>query len=389
MASEDHDFEEVNHFYHFNKKYSWADNQTGAVGKFSTKGLENLINEIKDLPHFVISAYLESKTLSEATHKLVNELFGNYGLVVIDADNRNLKNNFSSHIQADIFEQKAFKTVAKQSKSLQKLGFETQVNAREINFFYLEANQRERIILEDNRYKILNTSISFSENELRKEIQNFPEKFSPNVIIRPLYQEHILPNLAYIGGPSELAYWLQFKTFFEESRVDFPILFPRNFGMIVNQSIFSKIQKFQLDYYTLIKGEDAIKEHYFSHFSKINNNIEPNISNIDLQISQIKAIALELDKTLDGFIESQKNDIHKTLDNISKKLKKVREQKEAEGLKQILNTRQKLFPDGNLQERRDNFLTFYLNNPLLIENLLQLFSPFDFKFHVLTEKANV
>ena len=97
------------------------------------------------------------------------------------------------------------------------------MDPREINLFYLKDNQRERIVFEDNLYKVLNTEINWTKEDILNEVEKHPERFSPNVIMRPLYQEVILPNLCYIGGGGELAYWFQLKEFFRESRIPFPI----------------------------------------------------------------------------------------------------------------------------------------------------------------------
>src|SRR5690606_24662388 len=97
------------------------------------------------------------------------------------------------------------------------------------NLFYLgDGNIRERIVCENETYYVLNSSYKFTQEEIMDELNSFPEKFSPNVLLRPLYQETVLPNLAYIGGSGEIAYWLQLKDYFESRKVLFPLLIVRN-----------------------------------------------------------------------------------------------------------------------------------------------------------------
>ena len=99
-----------------------------------------------------------------------------------------------------------------------------QVNPREINLFYIKDGLRERIVENDGVFSVLNSDFRWNKTELLKHLETQPEYFSPNVIMRPLYQEVILPNLCYIGGGGEMIYWLQLKSNFEIQNVTFPIL---------------------------------------------------------------------------------------------------------------------------------------------------------------------
>lgn len=206
MATEDHDFEEINYFNFQGKKVVWDKESSGAVGRLNTEGFEavfkaysnqlgNSINEnfIKNLFQ---KAYLKHTNLTDATKYLVNELFGEYGLVIIDGDDVELKEQFSPIVKDELLKNTSFNFVSNTSEKL-GVNYSIQVNPREINLFYLKENLRERIVFENNNFKINNTNIVFSEEEILKELSRYPERFSPNVIMRPLYQETILPNLCY------------------------------------------------------------------------------------------------------------------------------------------------------------------------------------------------
>src|SRR5690606_7833848 len=221
MATEDHDFEEINHFLFHEKKIVWNKSLSGAVGEFDTQGLEEVFKVLsielgisanaQYLKNLFEKAYLKHQNLADATRFLVNELFSDYGLVIIDGNDKNLKKVFAPFIKEELFNQTSFNKV---SETLNNFPYPAQVNPREINLFYLDKNLRERIIKENDTYLINNTNLKFSETELLDILQSHPEKFSPNVIMRPLYQEVILPNLCYVGGGGELAYWLELKAFF-------------------------------------------------------------------------------------------------------------------------------------------------------------------------------
>jgi bacillithiol biosynthesis cysteine-adding enzyme BshC len=212
MATEDHDLEEINHLYVKNKKVVWNKQGTGAVGRMQVEDMAEVIAEINqllgnsthtnELIALFEAAYQPHLTLTEATRILANILFGGYGLVILDGDDPSLKSLFTPYIQAELQAQFSHSAVST-TTSLMK-GYKIQVNPREINLFYLEKNLRERIVLENDRYKVLNTALEFSAVEMQQLVENQPEKFSPNVLLRPLYQEVILPNLCYIGGGGEL-----------------------------------------------------------------------------------------------------------------------------------------------------------------------------------------
>lgn len=236
MATEDHDFEEINYFNFKGKKFRWNKESSGPVGRLSTKGLDEFFeiyslelgsstnaNVLKNLFN---DAYLKHDNLADATRYLANNLFANYGLVILDADDANLKRAFIPFIKEELEHQTSFKTVQKTIEQLSD--YIIQVNPREINLFYIEDNLRERIIFENDKYYVNNTKISFTKDEILKLLESNPEKFSPNVIMRPLYQEIILPNLCYIGGGGEIAYWLELKSFFDAINITFPILLVRN-----------------------------------------------------------------------------------------------------------------------------------------------------------------
>lgn len=385
MATEDHDFEEISHFSLFGKTHTWETNQKGAVGDFDITGLADFLTTVSSENPFI--AHYKNKTnLAQATACLVNHLFDKEGLVIIDGNDKSLKSVFIEHIKNDIFKHLAFEHISNQSKIIKDLGYEPQVHAREINFFYLMPTIRERIIKEDDVYKVLNTAIQFSEKELNDEIENFPERFSPNVCLRPLYQELILPNLAYIGGPGEIAYWLQLKSFFDASDVILPILIPRNFGVIIQKSVEEKLKKLKIELADLFLDVPALKKLYLANSGETSVDLESYKEKIAKIFEELKKQITTIDGSLAGFVEAQKNESSKQFENIAKKLTKALELKENTQIEQLLKIQSKLFPDGELQERSVNFLNFELNNPNFIQNLIDVFNPLNFKFQILVEE---
>lgn len=385
MASEDHDFEEINHFTLFGKVHTWKTEQKGAVGRFSPKSIARILEEMPEKPELFEKAYLKHDTLADATRYFVNELFGEYGLVVVDGDNKRLKSAFAGIIKEDILHQTSNPLVEKTSGLLSEMGYKTPVHPREINFFYLKEGLRERIIKEGDLFKIHNTGITFSATEIVREVEEHPERFSPNVVLRPVYQEKILPNLAYIGGPAEVAYWLQFKAVFDHFQIPFPIVMPRNFALIINKTVARKFHKLGISLSDIFMDRQALKNKFIAAHAENGITLEKEKEAIAAVFDGMKKKAGKIDKSLTGFIGSEESKSLKSVDNIARRLKKSEEQKHQTALQQLENMKEKLFPGGRLQERTENFLNFYINEPGLISFLVDRLDPFDYRFNVIFE----
>jgi bacillithiol biosynthesis cysteine-adding enzyme BshC len=384
MASEDHDFAEVNHFQLFNKKFTWNFPEAkGAVGKLNPSSLNSICEAIMELPNFFKYAYCYSSSLAEATRKIVHHLFGNEGLLIVDGDDVLLKKTIIPIIKDDLLNHSAKHLVEKSDAMLSSRGYDTQIYVRDINFFYLDSFVRERIEKEGDEYQVINTSLRFSEEDVLNLIEAKPEKFSPNVALRPIYQEMILPNLAYIGGPAEVTYWLQLKSVFDHYKVLFPIVMPRNFAMILNQANMSKLNKLNIHSKDLFLSEKSLKELFLLKNAQHIVNVDSAYQKLEELTSHIAQIANSVDKSLDGFVKAEMKQTSKIIENIEKRIKKAEEAKHEIAFKQLFALKEKLFPNGSPQERHDNYLQFALNDEQFIEKLLQNFSPLVFQYNIL------
>lgn len=385
MASEDHDFDEIDHFFSEGKRYQWKTDQKGAVGRFDTSDISELIDSIPGLPDFFKDAYLKNKTLAEAGREYVNYLFGEYGCVVVDADNAQLKKSFASVIKDDVINHSAKALVEEATIAIESLGYKTQVHARDINFFYLKDDVRERLEKSGAKYEVLETDYRFTYEQLLEEIENHTERFSPNVILRPLYQEWILPNLAYVGGPSEVAYWFQLKKVFDHYKCAFPILMPRNFGVIVNGPLQRKAAKTNLDWVEFFKEQSELERQVALNHSTEEVLMNGKMEELEKLFLEVKKQAAAIDQTLVPHVEAKLAKTINTLEVIEKKFVRAEKKKQADKIRQVEEVLHKLFPGGTLQERKENFLPFFLDNPNLISDLIECFEPLDFQFHILLE----
>ncbi|MEJ7778469.1 MAG: bacillithiol biosynthesis cysteine-adding enzyme BshC [Daejeonella sp.] len=397
MATEDHDFAEINHTYIAGKKITWDRNAEGATGRLDTKNIEQALKEYtatlgiseyaEDLKKIIVSAYIGNGNLTAATRELVNSLFGQYGLVILDADHPKLKQEFSAIIRDDIMHQNSCKHVTATNKKLDEMGIETQVNPREINFFYLKDGLRERIVLEGNGYHILNTEIRFTPEELEKEINQYPERFSPNVIMRPLYQEVILPNIAYVGGAAEIIYWLQLKANFDFYGIDFPVLILRNSALFTPDNLESKLSRLNLEFKDLFKGAEEIKKEWVLNHSNHVLNLSNEWKELGDIFEKIKLRTSKIDPTLSASTEAVKARLQKALKSLESKLIKAEKRNFSDAMSQIDSIKTKLFPRGGLQERTENFGLFYVKNGRqFIEALIKNFKPLDPRFTILEEE---
>lgn len=382
MATEDHDFEEIRYFRLGGKKYVWETDQGGAVGSFDPSSIRSLIKEIPGIPEFFKEAYSQ-KTLAEAVKYYVNHLFGSEGLVVIDADHKDFKKLFTDVIKDDLTQHSAQEKATEQMDILSKEGYETNIFPREINFFYLDQQLRERIEKVGETYKIIDTGLSFSEQEILRLVEEHPEKFSPNVILRPLYQETILPNLAYVGGPAEVVYWLPLKPVFEHFKIPFPMVMPRNFAMVIPHHIQNKIDKTGLTLEELFEDPETLFKKSVKNFTAKEIELNGQITKFEELFKDIQQKALAIDPTLGPHVEAQKEKTKKRLEIMEKKFIRAEKRNQSDKLRQVESVLEFLFPNQSLQERADNFLNFYLENPDFIKNLMECFEPFDYRFHIL------
>ncbi len=384
MASEDHDFDEIKSVSIFGKDYNWESLQKGAVGRFKIDDsfkalLEELPEELKSITEF----YLQSENLAEATRKLVNALFQNYGLVILDADNKALKAEFKPQLKQEVVVRSTNDLVEQESSKLEVLGYKTQIFPRTINLFYLDESGRNRIVFsEEGTYEVLSTNLKFTEEEILAEIDNNPDKFSPNVVLRPIYQQVILPNIAYCGGPAEIAYWLQLKTAFDFHKAVFPILVPRAYGLIMPANLKKKLDKLGLETEELFRKEQVFERVFKESKSGIDFSFSDEKRLLNEILESYKGKASGIGNAAVAKVVRSFKEMGKSFHSIEREIKKSHETAIEEELGRALNIKQKLFPNDGLQERSENIFSFLINDPEIINKLHEEIKPFEVKFNV-------
>ena len=389
MGSEDHDTAELNNTYVNGKHIEWSTAGSGAIGRLKLAGLQAVVDELKilsfnpDIIQLLETAASKFETFGQLTQHLVHEVFKEQGLVVLDQDDKRLKQNFAEIIKEEIT---GFTANSVLKAPLDKLesSYKLQARPRDINFFYLGQGYRERIIFNSltQKYEVKDKAIFFTEEEISAEIDAHPERFSPNVIYRPLYQEYTLPNLAFIGGAGELSYWLELEALFDHYQVNYPMLVLRTSMAIVNPGFQKKLEKLQLHIEDLFGDIEQLVVRY------VKDNLQGDIqlTNEKQQLEAIfNSVALKAeaaDVTLKQNAASEKQKALASLENMEGKMLKAEKRKQETAINQIRAAHSTLFPEGQLQERSENFIPYY--DATFIAEIVKLANPFDkaFKFLV-------
>ena len=394
LASEDHDFDEIAQVNISGKLLKWEKKTLNQpVGKINSNNIEKVIKDYKNqiidskysskLIKLIDDNYTSFTSLSKATRSFINQLFSEYGVIVIDADSKNFKETFVENMKNEVLNGLCNKTVSKQIQDIKKSfkNYKPQVNPSDINFFKIGHTGRVRIRKQDKGFKI---DKNISKEQLINEINKNPEKFSPNVIMRPLYQETILPNVCFIGGSSEIRYWIQLKSYFEKSKVIFPILTIRNSAFIVNSRVSKNIEKSGLKMQNFFVSKEKLLKDKTSQLSETNLNFDNLRKTLSDQFEYFKKISRETDKSFIGAISAQEKKQLNGIDNLEKKFyksQKIKYQKELKKVEEIYNY---LNPDNIPQERVINFGNLYSEfGDNLFKILIKRFKPFENKILVL------
>lgn len=396
IGGEDHDFEEINHLHLFGKTITWENEEGGATGMMQTSTLQSVLEEVRGvlgnsenavkIIAILESCFTQHSTYGKAMFAFTNELFKEYGLVVISPNHGKLKEVFAPIIKDELQNKASKPLVEAEISKKEAAGFSGQAHVRDINLFYLMPNLRERIVFENDIYKVLNTDYEFTAEAMMAEVDNHPERFSPNVILRPVYQEAILPNLAYIGGGGELSYWSERQPQFEHFNVPFPMLIRRNSVLWVDKSNAKKLTKLDLTIDDLFGDVEELIKTY------VKENTEEELSLKDAKVAinqafeEILAKATAVDSTLEKTVLGEKTKQINAINSLESRLLKAEKRKYDVAINQIRTLKDKLFAGNGLQERYDNFLPFYLKyGDVFIQTLKDNLEPLNKDFAIIFE----
>lgn len=365
VGSEDNDLDEIGELNVGGERWQWQTQQRGACGRMRTTEMEPLLKAVqavlneqvpgeKALKQLFARAYNGEHTLAEATRRVLNDLFGHLGLLVLDADEARLKRQFVPVMKDELLQQMSFPMVNQSIAELSK-HYKTQASPRELNLFYLYDQLRERIEKQDQGWKVVHTDLVFSEEELLAELEAHPERFSPNVILRPLYQESILPNVLFVGGGGEMAYWMQLKRLFDHRGIAFPLLQLRQSFLWIAPRTGQVMKKNGISLQDVFLSPDEYLKLHIQEDSRLLEleTLEGELAEV---LSRISELSVDISPNLHRSTEAHHTHLRKVQQRVRQKFMSHLRRKETDRLNAFLSVKQHLFPEGTLQERHENLV---------------------------------
>lgn len=395
MATEDHDRAEIDHAWLGTHKVQWPGEAHGPVGRMILDGIGPVLDEVAahlgpgaDAGHInalLRDSYQPGRTLAEATRHFVNALFGRFGLVILDGDEPALKRLFAPIMQEELVNQIASRTVSYANAKLEG-HYTTQAHARDINLFHLREGHRSRITLDGARFQVLDGGPSWSLDEAMVQLHLRPQDFSPNVLLRPVYQEVVLPNIAYIGGGGELAYWMQLRWLFQGVQVPMPAVLLRTSAAFLSAKHMRQWHELGLATEDLFAPLEPTKARIAIAKASFSTEVEVERERLNALYDVLLERASKADPTLKGAVEARRTRAMKDLDRLGQGFVRAAKREQETALQRMERAHEDLFPNGGLQERRDNILPMLAAKGIgLLDELLEQLDPLDPHFSLLVE----
>ena len=381
LEGDDHDFEEVTELNLINQKnelqkFIYNDNKPedfnrGNIGRLAfNEGIENFIQEVKselretefskNVFELFEDSYKLGNTFKKAFSNLIFNLFDEEGLIIFDPQQNEIKNLLKPIFKKELsnFEVHA-NEVVKISADLEEV-YHSQVKVKPINLFYSDNNGRYSIEPEDDLFRLKGKRQKFTLIELLDEIENYPDKFSANVLLRPITQDYLLPTGFYVAGPSEISYFAQVMPLYNKFGISEPVIYPRSSVTILEKNIKGVLEKYELNIEDIFVEEKLLNNRVLNQVADI--RIDDLLNEYEHQIAKamdnIKEKLFGIDPTLKDLSDKTYQKIKQGLDTLKSKAENAQERKHDVALRQIKKASISLYPNNNLQERELNWLYF-------------------------------
>lgn len=394
-GGEDHDFDEIATIHLWNKDYTWQNNESGAVGRMSLDSLAPLMEELLErfgqgdhaeaLRTIIKEGMTHARSYGEFFIRLINALFMEHGLVIVNMDDARFKEIFFPVVQKELLEGIGRSCVVADQERLESRGIASQAHARSVNLFVHDGDRHRVIDNEDGTLTV--NSNTYTREELLTYLEKLPGAASPNVVLRPVYQELILPNLAYVGGGGEIAYWIERVSLFKELGIPFPVLVRRDSVLIIDKRSYQFLNEQRIGLEKLFDREERIINDFVKDESAVPISLADLNQDIEKTFQAIAERAKSVDPTLSRTALSEGAKAMKSIEYLENKLLKAEKKKKEITLNKITKIKHKLFPEYGLQERYDNFIPHYLRyGASWIDELIGVLDPLNKHFKILIEK---
>lgn len=362
MASEDHDFEEVSGLWGGEEWMRWSPSERvgGPVGRLSTEGLLPLLKDWMeglgraDGWESLLNESGTADTLAQAMRHWIHVLFPDQGVIVLDGDEPRLKALFSPVMRKELEEAFVHRSVSKTNHTLSSMGFSPQVHVRECNLFHMDGRGRHRVVAKEGSWGALGGAEWASQKALLDALDADPQAFSPNALLRPVYQNFLLPDVAMVGGMAEVAYWLQLVGVYDQLGMTQPALVPRDGAWVLPQRWSRLLEKADLNVSDLGRPLAEWES------QAIQASGPPDVSawrqTVDASADQSREVFSRLDASLEASVEAARARIHGILDKLEQQGRKATKRKEAETMTRLARIHGWVQPNGTQQERITSFI---------------------------------
>ncbi|WP_331446257.1 bacillithiol biosynthesis cysteine-adding enzyme BshC [Natranaerobius thermophilus] len=380
ICSDDHDFQEVNWLKTVDHKgeqllYEIHDDKEGfSIGDRDIKHksqdlLDKLAQQLQDSPYYdkwmtLFSKTLEqSKTLADWTAAIILELFGNEGVLVIDP----MKPVFRQ-LSKPIFSKALdlgeglHNSIDSQTEKLNNRGYSGQVDLRvnHSGLFYYYQGIRSPLTVEGDQFLLANLGIEKSKEDLVRELESDPAKFSPNVTLRPVLQDFLLPSLAYVAGPGEISYFAQLKQIYEQFEIGMPVIYPRESYLLLESDVKSILEKYQIGPENIFYDWPTTRKRVFRELAPINTEKVLNDTCRTIKEEHEKFIQelSRLDEKIYDFEEKNFHLIYRQLYYLKEKGDQYFRRQQLQAQRDLDYSKIKIYPLDKLQEREYNIGEF-------------------------------
>ncbi len=407
MESDDHDFNEVNSINILNdsnnlvsisyKEIIEEDELKESVGTIvfdeSINGVfEKLNAELRNtefkaaLIDKLKNIYKVGRTFKESFRELLFELFDKYGLIIFDPQHDKVKSLLKPIFINEIknFREHTQKLVS--VSAVLEEQYHAQVKIKPVNLFYKLENGRYAIEPFDNVFKLKRKRKQFTEEEILSEAENYPERFSPNVLLRPITQDYLFNTAFYIAGPSEVSYFAQVNPLYNYFNLVPPIIYPRSSATLLENHLTAFTEKYDIEIKDIFLGQEHLKEKILSNLSEINlkNVFDDKNKKLELIFDELKQELFGIDKTLSDSVNKYRDRILQLLNDLNNKAKKHQDNKFETVIRQLNKLSNLVYPNQNLQERELNFVYFFNKfGPELLDKIYDELSIQEFEHQII------
>ena len=395
MATEDHDFEEINKIQWNETQYIWNEETNDMVGNLTSSKLLSILEDMKvdmcktkygqELFDLYQHAYSKNLNYANATRALLTSLFREYGVLIIDGNDKDLKKIMVSDFQQEIKNGFVCDMITSTNNILSKK-YHCEINPLSANIFYIKNNIRDKIISQGNKYYSSKHDTCWTKDELLNEVESNPDYFSPNVFLRTLYQERLLSSIIYLGGPSEISYWIQLKNMFSFRQVPYPIVSLRSFFLIISKEVLAYQANLNVNNKDLFLPKHEIIRKIFKDKSDVKLDLLS--SELDQLLLSFKVHLQDVEHLPDSILDVFNTKVFKELSKLESKVMKLEKNNKPEVIHDFTEMYKGVFSNGIIQEKSKSFIPYYMKyGSSFFELLIKETVAFDKKYIILKEKV--